>query len=74
MDIDYDLVADWTFRGLQQPALGATSLAYLSLEGAQEATRRPENEFCRACFTRNYPTPVPAGRQLAKFRVEPTRN
>jgi amidophosphoribosyltransferase len=53
--------------------IGATSLAYLSLEGAQEATRRPESEFCRACFTRNYPTRVPAGRRLAKFRFEPSR-
>jgi amidophosphoribosyltransferase len=53
--------------------IGATSLAYLSLEGAQEATRRPESEFCNACFTRNYPTRVPEGRTLAKFRFEPTR-
>jgi amidophosphoribosyltransferase len=51
--------------------IGATSLAYLSLEGAQEATTRPESEFCRACFTRRYPTRVPAGRTLAKLRFEP---
>jgi amidophosphoribosyltransferase len=54
--------------------IGATTLAYLSLEGAQEATRRPESEFCRACFTRSYPTRIPAGRQLAKFRFEPSRS
>jgi amidophosphoribosyltransferase len=53
--------------------IGATSLAYLSLEGAQEATQRPESEFCRACFTRRYPTRVPAGRKLAKLRFEPAR-
>jgi amidophosphoribosyltransferase len=53
--------------------IGATSLAYLSLEGAQDATRRPESEFCRACFTREYPTRVPAGRKLAKLRFEPSR-
>jgi amidophosphoribosyltransferase len=52
--------------------IGATSLVYLSLEGAQEATQRPESEFCRACFTRRYPTRVPAGRQLAKLRFEPS--
>jgi amidophosphoribosyltransferase len=51
--------------------IGATSLAYLSLEGAQEATSRPDSEFCRACFTRRYPTRVPAGRRLAKLRFEP---
>jgi amidophosphoribosyltransferase len=53
--------------------IGATSLAYLSLEGVQEATQRPESEFCRACFTRRYPTRVPAGRKLAKLRFEPAR-
>jgi amidophosphoribosyltransferase len=51
--------------------IGATSLAHLSLEGVQRATSRPGSEFCRACFTREYPTRVPAGRTLAKFRFEP---
>src|SRR5205823_5316671 len=41
--------------------LGATSLAYLSLEGLQASTRRPESSFCRACLTRDYPTAVPRG-------------
>jgi amidophosphoribosyltransferase len=49
----------------------ATSLAHLSIEGVQEATKRPGSEFCRACFTREYPTRVPAGRTLAKLRFEP---
>jgi len=51
--------------------IGATSLAHLSLDGVQAATRRPSNEFCRACFTRKYPTRVPTGRMLAKLRFEP---
>jgi amidophosphoribosyltransferase len=50
--------------------IGATTLAYLSLEGAQRATQRPESEFCRACFTRRYPTRIPEGRRLAKLRFE----
>jgi amidophosphoribosyltransferase len=50
--------------------LGATSLAYLSLEGLQEATRRPEGTFCRACLTRDYPTRIPEGLRLAKLRFE----
>src|SRR5437588_361347 len=33
-------------------AIGATSLAYLSLDGLQEATRRPASTMCRACLTR----------------------
>jgi amidophosphoribosyltransferase len=48
--------------------LGATSLAYLSLEGLIAATKRPESELCRACLTRDYPTEVP--REAAKLRFE----
>jgi amidophosphoribosyltransferase len=51
--------------------IGATSLAYLSLDGLQESTRRPASEFCRACLTRDYPTAVP--REGAKLRFEPAR-
>ncbi len=50
--------------------IGATSLAYLSLEGLQDATRRPEGTFCRACLTRNYPTTIPEDLKLAKLRFE----
>ena len=50
--------------------IGATSLAYLSLEGLQAATRRPEATFCRACLTRDYPTAIP--REGAKHRFEKT--
>jgi amidophosphoribosyltransferase len=50
--------------------LGATSLAYLSLEGLQTATQRPEGTFCRACLTRDYPTRVPEAAALAKRRFE----
>ena len=49
-------------------AIGATSLAYLSLEGLQRATRRPADGLCRACLTRDYPTRVPA--DAAKLRFE----
>jgi amidophosphoribosyltransferase len=51
--------------------LGATSLAYLSLEGLQSSTRRPASELCRACLTRDYPTAVP--REGAKLRFETAR-
>ena len=48
--------------------IGATSLAYLSHDGLVAATRRPQNELCRACLTGNYPTAVPS--QSAKLRFE----
>ena len=48
--------------------IGATSLAYISLEGLQASTRRPESQFCRACLTRDYPTAIP--REAAKLQFE----
>ena len=50
--------------------IGATSLAYLSLEGLQDATRRPGAELCRGCLTRRYPTAVPLADPPAKLRYE----
>jgi amidophosphoribosyltransferase len=47
--------------------IGATSLAYLSLEALQESTRRPASQLCRACLTRDYPTDVPADATKLKF-------
>jgi amidophosphoribosyltransferase len=49
--------------------VGATSLYYLSLDGMQEATALPADAVCRACFTRDYPTRVPA--KVEKLRFEP---
>ena len=51
--------------------IGATSLAYLSLEGLQDSTRRPASQLCRASLTRDYPTDVPADAKKLKF--EPAR-
>jgi amidophosphoribosyltransferase len=52
-------------------SIGATSLAYLSLDGLQTATARPSSALCRACLTGEYPTRIPEGRRLAKLRFEP---
>ena len=54
-------------------AIGATTLAYLSLEGLVEAVRRAPSTLCRACLTREYPTRLPAGRRLEKLRFEAVR-
>jgi amidophosphoribosyltransferase len=53
-------------------SIGATSLAYLSLEGLTEATKRPASSLCRACLTGDYPTRVPEARRLEKLRFETT--
>jgi amidophosphoribosyltransferase len=64
------IAAHNTVEGVRA-AIGATSLAYLSLEGLQEATERPESALCRACLTRDYPTRVPV--ETEKLRFEPAR-
>jgi amidophosphoribosyltransferase len=68
-----DLVAAGRSVDEVRDLLGATTLAYLSLDGLQDATRRPESTFCRACLTRSYPTRIPEDLKLAKLRFEPAR-
>ncbi len=48
--------------------VGADSLGYLSQAGMIEATGRPPDEFCAACFDGDYPIPVPE--QSGKFVLE----
>ncbi len=52
--------------------LGATSVAYLSLEGLLRATGADcgEDCFCAACFSGDYPCEVPESLRLSKFRYE----
>jgi amidophosphoribosyltransferase len=66
-----DLIAGGRSVDEVRELIGASSLAYLSLDGLQEATRRPEDTFCRACLTRRYPTRIPEDLRLAKLRFEP---
>ena len=51
--------------------LGANSLGYLSLESMIVATGLPANEFCTACYTGNYPSPVES--EMDKFIMEQRR-
>jgi amidophosphoribosyltransferase len=39
--------------------LGVESLGYLSLDGMRRAAGGTSAEFCDACFSGNYPTPIP---------------
>jgi amidophosphoribosyltransferase len=65
---DEMIAAHSTVDGVRD-AIGATSLAYLSLDGLQAATRRPESALCRACLTRSYPTRVPAETEKLRFET-----
>ena len=66
-DPDELIANDKSVEGVRE-YIGATSLAYISHDGLVEATKRPESELCRACLTRDYPTPVPV--EHAKLRYE----
>ncbi len=49
--------------------IGADSLGYLSVDGLIEAVGLPKDKFCLACFTGDYPIPVPL--QMDKLALEP---
>jgi amidophosphoribosyltransferase len=66
-DPDELVASDKTVEAIREH-IGATSLAYLSLEGLQASTRRPASQFCRACLTRDYPTEIP--REARKLQFE----
>jgi amidophosphoribosyltransferase len=50
--------------------IGVDSLAYLSLKGMLEATGEDPQGFCSACFTGDYPIPVPENLKRAKLVLE----
>jgi amidophosphoribosyltransferase len=49
--------------------IGATSLGFLSIDGAQEAVRGNTDGFCTACFSGKYPIPIPEGLQKDAFET-----
>jgi amidophosphoribosyltransferase len=63
------LAADRSIEEVRE-RLGATSLAYLSLDGLQESTGQGADRFCRACLTGEYPTDIPDEMRNAKLRFE----
>ncbi|MBW4501000.1 MAG: amidophosphoribosyltransferase [Scytonema hyalinum WJT4-NPBG1] len=46
------------------------TLAYLSWQGMLEATREDPESFCSACFTGDYPVPVPELVKRSKLKLE----
>jgi amidophosphoribosyltransferase len=65
---DEMIAAGNTVEGVRA-AIGANTLAYLSLEGLQAATERPASTLCRACLTRDYPTRIPASPEKLRFEA-----
>jgi amidophosphoribosyltransferase len=50
--------------------IGVDSLAYLSWEGMLAATHEDPSTFCSACFTGDYPIPVPELLKRSKLMLE----
>jgi amidophosphoribosyltransferase len=65
-DRDELIAANHDLPGIRD-SVGATSLAYLSLEGLQRAVGRPGGRVCRACFTGEYPIPPPERQRKLRF-------
>ena len=53
-----------------QAHVAADSLAYLSLERTIAATEIPADSFCTACFSSNYPVPIPSEDLRSKHVLE----
>ncbi|MEO7071265.1 MAG: amidophosphoribosyltransferase [Nostocoides sp.] len=51
-------------------SIGADTLGYISLAGMIEATEQRADRLCTACFTGNYPLPLPAEDRLGKGVLE----
>jgi amidophosphoribosyltransferase len=51
--------------------LGATSLGYLSIQGAVDAVGKPSDNFCLACFNGDYPISVPGPLRKHAFDEPP---
>jgi amidophosphoribosyltransferase len=52
--------------------IGVDSLSYLSWEGMLKTTRDNPENFCSACFTGDYPVPVPELLKRSKLILEKT--
>ena len=59
-----DMATQWELIAARQSVedirkhIDADSLYYLSLDGLMRAVEQPEDSFCTACFTGDYPMPV----------------
>ncbi|MDQ6950414.1 MAG: amidophosphoribosyltransferase [Mariprofundales bacterium] len=55
---DAELMANQMDIEQMRQAIGADSLAFVSLEGLYRAVAKPRGEHCDACFTGDYPVPI----------------
>lgn len=69
-----DMATRWELIAAQKSvaeirdAIGADSLGYISMAGLIESVAQPQEVFCAACFTGDYPTPVQL--EMDKLQLE----
>ncbi len=72
--IDFATRAELIATGLGveevRASIGADSLGYISLAGMVEATGQAGDRLCTACFTGNYPVPLPEDGRVGKHLLE----
>ena len=51
-------------------SVGADSLSYISQDGMIASTKQPRERLCTACFSGNYPIPLPDPQHLGKNLLE----
>src|SRR5918911_711977 len=72
--IDFASRAELMATGLKtdeiRAGIGADSLGYISLDAMVEATRQGRDRLCTACFTGEYPVPLPSPDLLGKHALE----
>jgi amidophosphoribosyltransferase len=72
--IDFATRAELIATGLAvdevRTSIGADTLGYISLDAMVAATGQPQGQLCLACFTGDYPVPLPDAGQLGKYSLE----
>ena len=68
--IDFATRAELIANGLDvegvRRSIGADTLGYVSLDGLIAATEQPRTRLCTACFTGDYPIPLPGPDRQAR--------
>ena len=72
--IDFATRAELVASGLDvegvRRSIGADTLGYISLDGLIAASEQPRSRLCTACFTGDYPIPLPEEARLGKHLLE----
>ena len=76
--IDFATRAELIANGLTPEeiaaSVGADTLGYISLEGMTQSTGQSADRLCQACFTGEYPVPLPDESLLGKHLLETSIN